>query len=87
MIEEIEELTFHAERHVLVNGKLLGQIQIAPGEVRSAQRVASKIPELAVLRRVSAIAGARAGIDSRDKGIGVQPLEGSRLGDAGIGDL
>jgi hypothetical protein len=51
MVEEIEELAFEAERHPFADGKLPTQIKIAPGEVRSARRVASKIAELAIPRR------------------------------------
>jgi hypothetical protein len=49
MVEGIEELTFDAECDPLLDGKLLGQIQIAPGEARSMQREALRCTLKAIL--------------------------------------
>src|SRR5207245_5334564 len=57
----------------------LGQIQVTPEEIRTAQCVPAEIAELAVLRTVAAGTGADARIDDRNKRVRVQPLDRSRL--------
>ena len=49
MIEDIEELRFQAQLHMFPDLKPLGKVEIAPGEVRTAQGVATQVAELAVL--------------------------------------
>src|SRR5260370_743316 len=83
MVENIEKLTVDAELHSLMQSKPLRQIQIVPVEIGTAQGVAAQIAELAVFRAVAAGAGARARIHRRNKRIGVEPLNGSRLRNAG----
>ena len=57
----------------------LRQIQIAPHEIGTAQRVAAEIAELAVRRIVAAGARAGARIDRRNERVRVEPLNRSRL--------
>ena len=83
MIEDVEELPVDAQLHALGQLEPLGEVQIAPDEIGTAQRVAAEIAELAVLRTVAARARARARIDRRNERIRIQPLDGSRLRDAG----
>ena len=82
MIEHIEELRVQAQSHVLVQRKPFGEIEIAPEEIGTAQRVAAEISELAILHRIPAVARSGAGIDRGNKSVGVQPLNRPRLGHA-----
>ena len=50
VIEDIEELAVDAQLHALGQREPLRQVEIAPGEIGAAQRVAAEIAELAVLR-------------------------------------
>ena len=85
MIEQIEELTFDAQLHVFGQLEPLGEIQIAPDEIGAAQRVSAEVAELAICRIIAAGTGAGAWIDSGNERIGIEPLDGSRLRDAGNG--
>ena len=51
VIEHVEELPVDAQLHALIQGEPLGEVEIAPGEIGTAQGVAAQISELAVLRR------------------------------------
>ena len=85
MVEDVEELRFEPQLHALGQRKPFRQVEVAPEEIRPAQRVAAEVAELAILRRVAAGAGARARIDGRDEGIGIEPLNRARLRHAGNG--
>ena len=62
MIEKVECLSLKAKPYVFAQGKPFRQIKVAPREIGTAQSVPSEIAELAILRIVSASAGARAWI-------------------------
>jgi hypothetical protein len=96
MIKYVEELSVETQLHALRNGKPLGEVEIAPEELRAAQGVAAQISKLACLWAVSSIAGScgqdlpvgellLARIHSRDKGIGIEPLNRARRCDSGNG--
>ncbi len=83
VVENIEELRFEPELEAFGQGEPFRQIEIAPEEIRSAQSVAAQISKLAVLRRVSAVAGSRAGINGGDESVGIEPLNRAGLRHAG----
>src|SRR5208282_2657255 len=83
MVEDVEKLAVQAQLDVLSERKEFGEVEVAPNKLRTSQRVASQIPELAILRTVPAQARARAGVNGGDKGVGIQPLHRARLGHAG----
>ena len=83
MVEYIEELSVEPQLHALRHGKPLREIEIAPDKIGAPQRVAAKVPELAIFRCVASVASARARVDGRNKCIGIEPLNRSRLRDAG----
>ena len=70
--------------HMFRQPEPLREIKIAPDETGTAQRVSAEIAELAIRRTVAAGAGSGARIDARYKRIRVEPLDGSRLRDAGM---
>src|ERR1039457_1317587 len=82
MIEDVEELTVDAQLDMFCQLEPLGQIQVTPEEIGTAQCVPSEIAELAILRTVATVAGAGARIDGRNKRVRVEPLDGSRLSHA-----
>ena len=62
MVEEVEELRCQTCSFTRsVERKPFGDVEVAPEEVRAAQRVAAEVSELAILRGVAAVAGSRAG--------------------------
>src|ERR1019366_9083027 len=75
VIEHVEELTVDAQLHALRQLKPLGQIQVAPEEIRAAQCIPAEIAELAILRTVAAGTGAGAWIDDGNKRVRVEPLD------------
>ena len=79
MVEDVEELPFQAQLNVLTEWNRLGKIKVTPKELRAAQRVAAQSSELAIRGTVAARAGARAGVDGRNKGVRIEPLEGAGL--------
>lgn len=81
MVEEVKELPVNPQFDALAEREILGQVEIAPGEVRSSQRVAPQVSELTILRGITAHASARAWIYSRYESIRVQPLFRARLRD------
>jgi len=84
MVKHVEELTVNAQLYAFRQLKPLGQIQVAPEEIRPAQCVPTEVADLAILRTVvAASASARARIDNRNKSIRIEPLDRSRLRDAG----
>src|SRR5271166_4062080 len=82
MVEEVEGLSLDAQLHMFRQLEPLGEIEIAPNEIGTAQRVSAEIAELARGRAVAAGAGAGARIHRRNEGVRVEPLNGSRLSDA-----
>src|SRR5271165_4109452 len=85
MVEDVEGLRLQAKFHPFAQAEPLGQIEVAPDEVRAPQRIASKVSELAVLRRIASQAGPGTRIHRGDKSIRVEPLDCSRLGHARYG--
>jgi hypothetical protein len=71
VIEHVEELAVDAQLHVFRQLKPLGQIQVAPEEIGTAQCVPAEIAELAILRAVAAGTGAGAGIDRETNASGL----------------
>ena len=63
--------------------KPFGEVEIAPGEIGAAQGVATESAELAIRGAVASSAGAGAGIDGGDERVGIEPLHGAGLSDAG----
>ena len=82
MIEDIEKLPVDAQLHVFPQREPPGYVKIAPREVWAAECIAAEIAKLAVLRSITAHTRTRAWIYSRDKGVGIEPLNRSRLRDA-----
>jgi len=84
MIEKVKHLRIDAQLPMLAQRKPLRQIQIAPDKIRSSQRIAPQIAELAALRTVAS--GARTGtrIDGGNERIRIQPLNRTRLHYASI---
>ena len=82
VVEDVEELGFEAQFHVLAEREELRQVEIAPHKVGAAEGVASQGAKLAGSRGVAAIARAGARIDRGHKRIGIEPLYGARLGDS-----
>ena len=80
MVEDVEELPFQAQLNVLTEWNRLGKVKVTPKELRAAQRVAAESSKLAIRGIVAARAGAGAGVDGGNKGIGIQPLDGAGLG-------
>ena len=54
MIEHVEELTVDTQLHMFRQLKPLGDIQVAPDEIGTAQSVSTKVAELAIRRAVTA---------------------------------
>src|SRR5271169_4318702 len=57
MVEDVKELTLNPQLHMLGQVKPFCQVEVTPGEIGTAQGIASEISELAILRAVAAIAG------------------------------
>src|SRR5580692_9565909 len=94
MVEYVEKLRVEPQLHAFRHRKPLREVEVAPEELRAAQGVAAQISKLAGLRAASPIAGPcrhdlpvgellLARIDGRDKCIGIEPLNGSRLSNEG----
>lgn len=83
MIEDVEELSVDPQSETLGQFEPLCEVKIAPDKGGAAQRIPAEIAELAICRVVSTYASARTGINGRNKRVGVEPLNCSRLGDAG----
>ena len=62
-----------------VNGKPFRKIEVTPEEIGAAQSIATEVSELAMLWVVAAIALPGARINSRYKGIRIEPLDRARL--------
>jgi hypothetical protein len=54
VVEDIEKLTLKPQFHVLGQRKPFCQVEVAPGEIGAAQRIAAEASELAMLRFVAA---------------------------------
>jgi len=80
MIEKVKCLSLEAKLYMFAQDKPFRQIKIAPREIGTAQSVPSEIAELAILRSVSASAGARARIHRRDERVRIEPLHRPRRG-------
>ena len=65
MVEDVEELDVEAQLPLLGQREPFREVEIAPGEIGAAQRVAAEVSELAIRGAVAAGACARAGIDGR----------------------
>jgi hypothetical protein len=65
VIEDVEELAVDAQLDAFRQLEPLGQIQVTPEEVRTAQCVPAKVTELAILRAVATGTGTDARIDDR----------------------
>jgi len=85
MVEDIEELAFDSELYPLVHRKPFCKIEVTPEEIGAAQGVAAEITKLAMLWVVAPEALSRAGINRRDEGVRIEPLDRARLGYAGNG--
>ena len=79
MVEQVENLRIEPQFHLVIEWKPLGEVEIGPNEIRTANRVAPEISELAVTRSIAAKAGAGAGVYRRNESIGIQPLNCARL--------
>src|ERR1700683_674465 len=79
MVKNIEELSVKSQLHSLREGKPFRQVEITPEEIRSAQRVASQVSELAIRRTIPPVAGPGARIDGGRESVRVEPLDGSGL--------
>ena len=79
MVEDIEELAFYPELHMLGHRKPFCEIEVIPDEIRPAQRIAAEVSELAMLRVVAAEALSGTGINGRDEGIRIEPLDRAGL--------
>ena len=82
VIEKVEKLGVEPQLHLLGERKPLGQVEIAPHEVRAAQSIATEISELTMRRGVTVRACPGARIDGGTKSLRIQPLNGTRLGHA-----
>ena len=63
MIEDVKELRIKAQLHVLADWEPLREVEVVPHEIGAAQRIASEISELTVLRSIPAVARPRARIE------------------------
>ena len=79
MVEDIEELGLYSELHPLGHRKPFREIEVIPEEVGTAEGIPTEVPELAVLRVVAARALPCARINSRYKGVRIEPLDRARL--------
>lgn len=82
MVENIEEFCVKSQLYMFGDGEPFGDIEITPEEIRSVKGVAARVPELAVLRRVSSVASSGGRIHRGDKSVGIEPLNRSWLRDA-----
>src|SRR5208282_4343888 len=82
MVEDIEKLRLKPQLHMLGQGEPFCQVEVTPEKIRTAQRVAAEVSELAILRVVATITLPGAGIDGRDESVGIEPLKCSWLCDA-----
>ena len=82
MVEYIEELHVKPQLQMLGQGKQFRKVEVTPRKIGTAQRVAAEVPELAILRTVASEACSGARVHGRDKGIGIEPLNRTRLRDA-----
>src|SRR5580658_5216982 len=80
MIENIEELPFKPQLHVLAQGKPFCQIEVTPEKIWTTQCVTAEASESAILRTVAAVALPCTGIDRRHEGVRIEPLQRSHLG-------
>ena len=85
MIEYVEKLGVEAHLETFGQRKPLGEVEIAPGEIGTAEHVAAEISELTILRIVAAVARASTWVYGGDKRIGIEPLHCSWLRDIGNG--
>src|ERR1700675_3025926 len=85
MVEYIEELHVEAHLHTLGHRKPLGEVEVTPHEIGSAERVTSEVPELTILGAVASKACASTRVHGRDKRIWIEPLNRTRLCDPGNG--
>ena len=53
MVEDIEELAFKPQLHMLGQGKPFCQVEVTPEEIGTAQGIAAEVSELAVLSGLS----------------------------------
>ena len=85
MVEYVEELDVEPQPQLFGQGKPFREVEVAPGEIGTAQRVATEVAELAVRGAVAAEACARARIYGGDERVGIEPLQRPRLRDVGNG--
>lgn len=79
MVEDIEELGLHSELHTLGHRKPFREVDVIPEEIGTAQGIAAEVSELAMLWVVAARALSCTRINSRYKGVRIQPLDRARL--------
>ena len=82
MVEDIKELAFYPELYMLGHREPFCEIKVIPDEIRTAQRIAAEVSELAMLGVVAAEALSGTGINGRDEGIRIEPLDRARLSHA-----
>lgn len=85
MVEDIEKLSIHSELYVFRQREKLGQVEIAPGEIRPTEGIAAQVSELAILRGVASETSAGGRVNRGYEGIRIQPLQGTGLGHAADG--
>jgi hypothetical protein len=81
MVEDIEELSFQVQLHLLSQREPFGQTEVVPEEIGATQGIAAEVSELAILRAVAAIALSCAGIDRRHKSVRIEALNRAQLRD------
>ena len=79
MVEDIEELRFYPQFHTLGHRKPFREVEVIPEEIGAAQGIAAEVSELTMLRVVAAGALPCTRINSRHKGVRIQPLDRARL--------
>src|SRR5580658_1143111 len=80
MIENIEELPFKSQLHVLAQGKPFCQVEVTPEKIWATQGITAEVSELAILHAVAAEALAGTGIDRRYESVRIEPLQRPGLG-------